>query len=426
MASAVHEHVSNKLANHKQHDDVRSVTLKDIAELSNIQIIPSSPYNPQKLILKWTDTHRCLVNALRRIVYADMESMRFEHMWARDMTLFMENPSLSAENIGLQLGQMPFNVRPDDFLWEFEVYGAQARHSPDLWDVPYLPDYILTNQVGHGLQSRPHMPRVGAMFDEIPIQPHARAHLVFQLDVTCTFNQNTKQLEHSHVTTNDLVWKPLDDTQRNMFPAGYCFFPMNIPILTLCEGQTLKLDLWATKGTGGEVAKWMPVENMFFREIPNIRVDILANPLSSTAGSGASVLHMHAQNTAAILRSIVSTNPLHTQPAAQLDDIEDTYKKLQKSCRKNVFSVSANPSSPNEVLKIDAMRCNLCGDCIAVKHPKTQAPIVIIEKPGKHFYVQIESVIGTDAKWIFLKAVKILKKQFMQLHEQLTEFAQIV
>ena len=361
-------------------EEICSLTLKHIAEVSSLQVIPTDPLNSQKVILIWSDVHRCLVNALRRIVHADMTSMRFEHLWTRDMTLFMENPSLSAEQIGLQLGLMPFNANPDDFLWEYEVYGDRARQSKDTWDVPYLPDYMLMNEAGHGLQSRPHMPRAAELFDEIPIQPHARAHLVFKLDVTCTFNHNTKRLEHDHVTTSDLVWKPLDETQRNMFPVGHVFFPPDIPILTLSEGQTIKVDMWATKGTGAEVAKWTPVENMFFREIPNITVTDILKPMPATSRVHVVHQHMHFQNRSDILRSIISSDgvtvptsttgaggvsllnaetarapssflsaaalPLRQQSTMlSSSDVEDLYTKLQMSCRKKVFTISTNQTT---------------------------------------------------------------------------------
>lgn len=74
----------------------------------------------------------------------------------------------------------------------------------------------------------------------------------FELDVTCTFNEQTQELEHSEVTGRDFIWKPIGTQLQRWASIPQKPEIVSNTTIQLIEGQRLSWTFVATKGMARE------------------------------------------------------------------------------------------------------------------------------------------------------------------------------
>lgn len=153
-----------------------------------------------------------VANALRRILLSEVATVAIE-----SVILTQNTGVIQDENLAHRLGLIPLAINPDS--------------------VPFTKNCIKTEE---------------------PIK--------FTLSKKCT-------REYMSVYSRDLIWEPCNEEQRAKF-AGREPRPVdgNILITKLAQGQEIIAECYCAKGYGKEHAKWQPVNPVWYRLLPDIKV----------------------------------------------------------------------------------------------------------------------------------------------------------
>ncbi|KAF4576818.1 DNA-directed RNA polymerase core subunit rpc40 [Pleurotus pulmonarius] len=174
-----------------------------------------------------------IANALRRIMIAEVPTICIEHVYIWDNTSVIADEVLSH-----RIGLVPLNVDPAVM---------DVRQGNDATD---------------------------------------RNTMVFKLDVTCQRRPDAPKYDgkgeppkdselyiNHEVLSKDLVWQPQGE-QVNVFidnpPAAT---NSNIVLAKLRPGQSIKIEMHAVKGLGGDHAKFSPVATASYRILPSIKLN---------------------------------------------------------------------------------------------------------------------------------------------------------
>jgi len=154
-----------------------------------------------------------VANALRRILISEVATVAIE-----SVILTQNTGVIQDENLVHRLGLIPLCIDPDQ--------------------VPFTKNCIKTEE---------------------PI--------IFSLRQKCTTQETLS------VYSRDLIWEPCNEAQRAKF-AGREPRPVdgNILITKLARGQEIIAECYCAKGYGKEHAKWQPVNPVWYRLLPDIKV----------------------------------------------------------------------------------------------------------------------------------------------------------
>ncbi|GJD07306.1 DNA-directed RNA polymerases I and III subunit RPAC1 [Galdieria sulphuraria] len=186
----------------------------------------------EEIILELVGVAAPLINALRRILFAEVPTMAIEYVLISDNTSVIHD-----EILAHRLGLIPIQADPDGF--QDYRKGEEPRENNTI---------VLKLQVEckQNPQARP-----GAEPEELYI--------------------------NSNVYSRDLVWEPLGNQLEKFGKNGIRPVSEDILIAKLRPKQRIELEARCIKGIGKEHAKWSPVATAYYAMLPQVELlqDIL-------------------------------------------------------------------------------------------------------------------------------------------------------
>lgn len=179
------------------------------------------------------NVHASLVNAIRRIIIAEVPTVAIEKVRIVNNTSILQDDFLAH-----RLGLIPLAVDPH------KLKDKTTSHDVDNPEDTLLFDLV----VKRGSQVK---------------SEHSKST-----------KSKSNEVTDSNVTTKHLVWFPINDEQRKMFaPKIPTPVHSNILIGRLSPGQEINLRCTAVKGIGADHAKFSPVATAFYRLLPQITLN---------------------------------------------------------------------------------------------------------------------------------------------------------
>lgn len=181
----------------------------------------------EEIILELVGIDAPLINALRRILIAEIPTMAIEYVLISDNTSVIHD-----EILAHRLGLIPIRADPESFQ-----------------------DY----QKGE--------------------EPKEDNTIVFKLQVECKPNPQAipgaepeELYIHSNVYSKDLVWKPLGNQLEKFGENGIGPVTDDILIAKLRPKQRIELEARCIKGIAKEHAKWSPVATAYYTMLPQVEL----------------------------------------------------------------------------------------------------------------------------------------------------------
>jgi hypothetical protein len=216
-------------------------------------------YGEEYLMLNTKDIPLVVLNAITRAALAHVPTMRIDPCF---VDLSNTNCDIDPYSTEHELGKLPIRTNPDLFLFEDEILPEEQR-APS-WKPRFEADQSIVEQLGHGIDGRPHYPKISTYYETMPPLPDPRTTLMFYLKVECTWNEQKQALENEYITGAHLEWIPLGDQKERLTAARA--LPLPHPKAVICRlswGHKMNRILYAVKGTGFEHAKWRGASSWF-------------------------------------------------------------------------------------------------------------------------------------------------------------------
>lgn len=207
-------------------DDGPSFTPEGI----QVKLIKSSDH---ELEFDLVHIHASLVNAIRRIILAEVPTVAIEKVRIVNNSSILQDDFLAH-----RLGLIPLAVDPH------KLKDKTTHHDVDDPNDTLLFDLVIrrSNKVK---------------------SEHSKSS-----------KNKASEITDSNVTTKHLVWTPINDKQKAVFstrpPAPV---DSDILIARLSPGQEINVKCTAVKGVGADHAKFSPVATAFYRLLPDIRLE---------------------------------------------------------------------------------------------------------------------------------------------------------
>eukprot|EP00871_Galdieria_phlegrea_P004785 jgi/Galph1/5307/GphlegSOOS_G3905.1 len=181
----------------------------------------------EELVLELIGIDAPLVNAIRRILLAEVPTMAIEHVLMSDNTSVIHD-----EILAHRLGLIP--IRADANLFREYERGAE---------------------------------------------PQEDNCIIFRLQVECKKKKTVKpgadtdeRYENSKVYSGDLEWVPLGEQVERFGEKGIRPVHEDILLAKLRPGQRIELEARCTKGIGKIHAKWSPVATAYYAMYPQVQL----------------------------------------------------------------------------------------------------------------------------------------------------------
>jgi DNA-directed RNA polymerase I and III subunit RPAC1 len=181
----------------------------------------------EDIILELVGIDAPLINALRRILIAEVPTMAIEYVLISDNTSVIHD-----EILAHRLGLIPIRADPESF----QEYHKGEEPQPDNTIV-----LKLCLECKQNPQARP-----GAEPEELYI--------------------------NSNVYSKDLVWQPLGNQLERFGENGIRPVLDDILIAKLRPNQRIELEARCIKGIGKEHAKWSPVATAYYAMLPQVEL----------------------------------------------------------------------------------------------------------------------------------------------------------
>ncbi len=326
-------------------------TAKDV--LDNVEVVVSTtpaklkPGEHQSLYEDPTDVVEFeligidapIANALRRIMISEVASVAIEKVVIMDNTSIMQD-----EVLAHRLGQVPMAINPD----QYEFRGEEE---------PYTDNNTV----------------------------------VFTLDVDCRRVDGEIQPPQGLVTTDDLRWKPINPDTPKPGPAPHPAYSA-IPLMKLCPGQAIHVELYCEKGIGRDHAKFSPVGTAVYRLLPEIRVHADLEDAAPAAQQ--------------IAKEIIAACPLSGDRPAY------------SAGAPPVYGLTANGG-----LRVEHPRsCTMCRECVNVHADSTgRSPHVQLLRKKDHYLFRVEGTGVMRATDIFRQAIAVLKEKCQKVRDTIND-----
>ncbi|GJQ09492.1 hypothetical protein GpartN1_g3719.t1 [Galdieria partita] len=181
----------------------------------------------EDIILELLGVEAPLINALRRILIAEIPTMAIECVLISDNTSVIHD-----EILAHRLGLVPIQADPESF---------QDYHKGE--------------------------------------EPQENNTIVFKLQVECKQNPQARpgaepeeSYINSHVYSRDLIWEPLGNQLAKFGKNGIRPVSEDILIAKLRPKQRIELEARCIKGIGKEHAKWSPVATAYYAMLPKVEL----------------------------------------------------------------------------------------------------------------------------------------------------------
>ena len=305
-------------------------SLAEILERTKIKIIEKPDEN--NLTLEIKGVQPAFINSMRRAIMSNVSTIVFHNIF-----IIKNTGAMIDECLAVVLGLVDIQINPE-----------LLQPLPESFSIRYLEE---------GSRISGPLPKIDGFSDSI---------LKFSLNVNCYWDKTLKKNVNEEINVEHLQWKPFGDQEQRFAPSFFKFVQPKGVITRLKPGQSLEIELWASKGVGETHSKYSPVSNCSF-QLKN-KVEI-STPLPDTL------------------------------------DIENLAERLINICPQKVFG-RLIPKAPVTVL--DENNCDLCHEC--VNHPRLQKYVDVNIKRG-HYWLVIESKGRISANTILLKAMEWLRNQ---------------
>ena len=339
-------------------------------------------HNDMTLVLEFRHVDVSLVNALRRILLAEIPTMAIEHVFLFENTGIMKDEILSH-----RLGLIP--LRADARL--FQEAPEDPEDATDLNTLVFTMNVACKNNSNSDTATTnntntTHMEHAkdpdGLMDPNTdPGLQASMSSLPTTTSTTTSTTPGTTRPYTQHVYSQDLVWSPAGDQLEF---AGQKIEPLHKDILItkLRPGQVIECEAHAVKGIGKDHAKFSPVATASYRLLP--KITLLQNIYDQDADE---LVHLYEPG----VFTIVPTTPTHQGGGDPPDksrkvQIANPYactmsRNYQRNPRLNqairmervpdhfIFSIESLGAYPPEVLLAEALRvlqqkCQRVSDCV--------------------------------------------------------------
>ncbi|KAA6390673.1 MAG: DNA-directed RNA polymerases I and III subunit RPAC1 [Streblomastix strix] len=345
-----------------------------MSEQSQVQIAILKN-DPEHLILDIVGQSAPIVNALRRVLIADVPTVAVETV------LIQNNTSVIPDEIlAHRLGLIPLNIDPS--LLQYKKPEDQRT-----WE----------NTV------------------------------VFKLKVQCTAKKNANvglddkfKYNNSQVLSSDFVWVP-EGGQQELFKdkAPAPVIP-DILIAKLGPKQEIDIELHAIKGCGKTHAKWSPVCTSTYRLLPEI---ILKRPITGIAAR-------YLQQTCPLNVFDIEEIKGKYQPD-DVDDEEDEEQEDQQ--QKRVMEMDKDTKKHNVGTQCVVKRprnCSMCRECIRgawqekIKDPQKREKVenaVELTRAKDYYIFSVESTGVLTSSTLMTNAFDILIEKLEKIKQLLIQ-----
>ena len=300
--------------------------------------------DPNNLVVEIKGISESMINSIRQAVKSQVQTVAFNWVFIKQNKGVMTREQLALHVGGVDLKMNPHLMKP----------------LPESFSVKYLEESTKLNS----------LPNITQFEDNI---------LVYEINVQCFWDEETKQIINQNINASHLIWKPFGNQQEKFGPHLSIVDP-NYPITRLYPGQVLELEAWAIIGKPEKHAKFSAVSDCTFN---------LKNQVKLIKDS--SLLDM--ENLAEMLINVCPQKVFGRKTTgSRTEEEEDNNKKTK------VNSV--------EVLNENA--CDLCNECIM---KPSLSKYVQVQPKENHYWFYIEGKGRISARTILVDAIHSLKEQ---------------
>ncbi|KAG9389923.1 RNA polymerase Rpb3/RpoA insert domain [Carpediemonas membranifera] len=313
-----------------------------------------------------------IANALRRIMISEVPTVAIEKAVIKNNTSIMQDEVL-AHRIGL----VPLRLDPS----QFEYFATDGSES------------------GTELNT-----------------------IVFTLKVDCKMENGVLTPDNGIVYSRDLVWHRDESHQYNdrlTHDEAGNELPLpgpvhgDIPIMKLCQGQSLDLELHCVKGVGRDHAKFSPVGTAVYRLQNDIRLSkemLGEEKINVKKLSGAEKVQVKTMNK--LRHDLVTRCPLSLNPGTSTgSDTSSVFKLIETKSMLDgdkLYKVKLNnPSS-----------CTMCRECIQDDELATHVQLLKVK--GDYLF-KVESIGSMEPEDIVRKALAVLKDKCAKVRQTIED-----